>query len=220
VHRRDDAAARGLTLIELLVVMAILVILVGMGYAILRPTFRPPPEASDIANIGGALERYRYELGSYPHDTGFGLKPDAGSPLYDPGSLWRYLTRAVVDPKTAQVRGPYLEWPQDRTKSYDDPLRGRSSLLIDPWGNPFGYVADPRRTLHNIGGFDLFSPGRDGETACGAAEQDPNDTAPGANRAYNGKDDDGNGVVDDRDELGDATGNGEGPDDSNNWAGR
>jgi prepilin-type N-terminal cleavage/methylation domain-containing protein len=204
------------TVIELLVVMAIIVILAGMAITF-WPT-GPSPAGADILRISAALDLYRADFGAYPPDTGYGLAMDAGSPHYDPGSLWRYLRTPLVDPRTGRIKTPYLtDWSEDRTAPYEDPVRGKSCYLTDPWGNPFGFIGDRRRVIHNPAGFDLFSAGRDGETACGGTAQSPGDTRPGANRAYNGKDDDGNGIVDDSAELGAAAANGTLGDDSSNW---
>jgi len=74
--------------------------------------------------------------------------------------------------------------------------------------------------IHKRGEFDLFSAGPDGKTAC-----DRNTTP---NTAYNNADDNGDGIIDNAPELGDAQFNGtlttlqkcqpgELADDINNW---
>jgi prepilin-type N-terminal cleavage/methylation domain-containing protein len=204
------------TIIELLVVMSIISIIAGMVVAFWPSP--PSPADADILLISAALDRYHQDFRCYPPDTGYGLATDSGSPLYDPGSLWRYLRQRVVDPRTGELKGPYLErWPVDRAEPYDDPGRGKSLYLADPWGNPFGFIGERHRVVHSSAGFDLFSAGRDGVTACREDDQSPSDARAEANRAYNGKDDDGNGLVDDRAELGWSHDNGTQSDDSNNW---
>lgn len=231
--------ARGMTLIELLVVMVILSILVSAVAAVwLHASGTGPIEAAkaDIQKISLALDEYKLQFRCYPPDTGFGLDMTASPGTYDPGSLWRYLVKPVYDPRTGKLYGPYLEWEQDRLKEYMDRFHGRSFYLVDPWGNPYGFVGDKRRVMHNQGSFDLFSCGPDGVTACNNGIDDPEDnpdgwgdpstndplsTRQGDNRAYNNKDDDGNGFVDDSLEFGpEASLNGDVGDDINNWSSR
>jgi hypothetical protein len=172
----------------------------------------------ELERITAALESYEATFGTYPPDNGFGLREDAGSVHYDPGSLWRYLVEPQVDPRSNTMMEPFLHWSQSQTKAYVDPLRGKSYILLCPLGNTIGYIGNRKRTLHNADRFDLFTAGRDRQTACGEDPQDPNDISPEANKAYNGIDDDGNGVIDDRLEFGPvAERNGDEDDDVNNW---
>jgi len=178
-------------------------------------------------------------LGCYPPDTGYGLAPAKSPGTYDAGSLWRYLGRPVTDPATGETVGPFLEeWQKEYMTPYDDPRHGRSFRLTDPWQNPFGFVGDPKRVIHNKGGFDLFSVGPDGVTACDNGiddrpesrvdtddvidcSPDPLSGSAFDNRAYNRRDDDGNGVIDDSPEFGpEASRNGDIGDDINNWQSR
>jgi prepilin-type N-terminal cleavage/methylation domain-containing protein len=258
-------ARRGLTLVELLIVMAIMAILAGAIAAVaIRGMGRGSLEAAraDINKVSLALEQYHMTFRTYPPDTGYGLKMDIVRPVakngrdddhdgfideagedpstYDPGSLWRYLARPVYDTRTKRMHGPFLEWDLDKLASYNDPLfPGKPSFyLLDPWQNPYGFVGDPKRVIHNQGSFDLFSAGPDSVTACnnevddpplggtgpdgaGDPSDDPATTALNDNRAYNGKDDDGNGIIDDAPELGpEAMRNGDIADDVNNWSAR
>jgi hypothetical protein len=161
-----------------------------------------------------ALAEYRSELGCYPPDTGHGLDPAKSPGTYDAGSLCRHLMRPVRDPATGEEVGPFLnEWPKDDMAAYDDPKHGPSFRLTDPWGNPFGFVGERKRVVHKPGSFDLFSVGPDGVTA-----SDEPDAA--SNLAYDGLDNDGNGMVDDASELGAAASNGDIGDDINNWSRR
>lgn len=183
----------------------------------------------DIMRICIALERYFSELRALPPDTGYGLDMERSPGTYDPGALWRYLTKRVYDKRTGRWYGPYLEWQERHMKPYTDARHGESYYLIDTWGNPYAYTGDPRRVIRNPGSFDVFSAGPDGVTACDNGRDDDGDgmkdcsrnpmsRAPKDNRAYNGLDDDGDGVIDDKDELGpEAVLNGEVGDDINNW---
>jgi len=260
---------RGMTLIELLVVMLIMAILMGSIATVLMSIGSEPRKRkalADIAKISMALSEYKSHFGEYPPDTGYGLsmtdtrpkytKTIRGQrqavPTYDSGSLWRYLCRRLWDPKTQLFVGPILdEWPQSQYLPYSDPddLAGRPSsrCLVDPWGNPYGFVGNKKRVLHSPGSFDLFSAGPDGVTACNNGEDDdligdnagddytdcsddPQSVIGVDNRAYNSRsasgefreiDDDGNGIANDSSEFGpEAIRNGDIGDDVNNWRSR
>ena len=216
---------------------------------------------ADISKLSIALDRYRLRFREYPPDTGYGLKMTGDRPLYwkrvggvnvlvptyDPGSLWRYLIEEVRDPLTNRMVGPFLEeWDAGQLKPYPDaydPAGRTSYYLLDPWGNPYGFVGTPKRAVHNHASFDLFSAGRDGLTACNNGEDDdlvgetrgdgmadcsddPQAGAPYDNRAYNTNtgdktelDDDQNGIANDSGEFGpEAIRNGDIGDDINNWS--
>lgn len=168
---------RGLSEGEFLVAF---VLLAGVGLLIYTvDTFPTPPRPvramGQLARLSMALGEYRGHFGSYPPDTGYGLDPAKSPGTYDAGSLWRHLTRPVVDPTTGREVGPFLEeWPKECMAPYDDPKLGPSFRLTDPWGNPFGFVSDPKRVIHNKGLFDLFSVGPDGVTASDEPGAAPN----------------------------------------------
>jgi prepilin-type N-terminal cleavage/methylation domain-containing protein len=234
----------GMTLIELLVVMLVLSILAGAIATVALQASREGPEKAaraDIQLISLALDAYKLDHRTYPPDTGYGLERERPPATcdYDPGSLWRYLTKPVYDNRRKKMFGPYMDWDQDDMKPYDDgredaEFLGESNYLTDPWGNPYGYVGHRTRVIHNHGAFDIFSPGVDGVTAVDNNEDDyletpdnykdvpsknPLSTNRLDNRAYNGKDDDGNGFVDDVNEFGpEAIMNGDVGDDINNWS--
>jgi type II secretory pathway pseudopilin PulG len=169
---------------------------------------------AQLARFSMALDEYRSELGRYPPDTGYGLGSAKSPGTYDAGSLWRYLVQSLVDPNTGKKIGPFLEeWREGYMVAYDDPKLGPSFRLTDPWGNPFGFVGEAKRVVHNPGSFDLFSVGPDGVTA-----SDREGAAP--NLAYDEVDNDGNGKIDDASELGAAARNGDIGDDVNNWSTR
>lgn len=262
-------ARRGLTLIELLVVMFIMAILMAFIAVVLMNIGSEPRKRkalADIAKMSMALSEYWNRFGEYPPDTGYGLDMEGARPVYakrvrgvfvsvptyDPGGLWRYLCRRVLDPTTGEFVGPFLdEWPQSQLRPYNDPFdaagRPSSRYLIDPWGNPYGFIGDKRRVLHNPGSFDIFSAGPDGLTACnnqlddpllGAdagdnyadSSDDPQSVLGVDNRAYNTRqqagvwyeiDDNQNGIANDSGEFGpEAIRNGDIGDDVNNWTSR
>ena len=204
----------GFTLIEMLVVMVIMAILAASVGAVLisvRGRAKIERASAQIGLIGTALEAYRSELGRYPPDTGYGLDMETSPGTYDAGSLWRYLLQRVMNPKTGEALGPFLqEWPRDDLGSYTDASAGKSFYLADPWGRPYAFVGEKRRLVHNPGSFDIFSVGSDGLTASDEPGAEPN-------LAYDGVDNDGNGKIDDASELGAAARDGDLEDDINNW---
>ena len=255
-------ARRGMTLIELLVVMFIMALLMAFIATVLMNIGSEPRKKkalADIAKISLALMEYKSYFGEYPPDTGYGLRMngttddnrpvitrtiggvDVNVPTYDPGSLWRYLYRRVLDPKTGQMVGPFLEeWSQDQLIPYDDryDAGGRSRYLSDPWGKPYGYIGNRKRVIHSPGSFDIFSAGPDGVTACNNetdddedGQMDPSDDPQSQsmidNRAYNTQqvgvtwralDDDDDGIANDSGEFGpEAIRNGDLGDDLNSW---
>jgi hypothetical protein len=170
---------------------------------------------AEFLKLGLALELYHRRFQTYPPDTGYGLDMERSPGTYDPGSLWRYLMKPVRDPETGKKVGPFIdEWNPKQLESYNDARAGPSYYLTDPWGGPYGFVAERKRLVHNKSSFDLFSPGPDGVTA-----RDRHGTKP--NLAYDGLDNDGNGIADDAAELGpDASRNGDVGDDVNTWSPR
>jgi general secretion pathway protein G len=62
-----------------------------------------------------------------------------------PGSLDDLLTRPWDEPVSAKWKGPYA----------------RNEDILDPWGNPFKYKANPN-SRHNKSSFDFWSIGPDG----------------------------------------------------------
>ncbi len=169
----------------------IAVVMIGKGGGAREKNAR-----ADIAKLEMALDAYHLKFREYPPDTGYGLRKNGQRPeykktvkgvevnvvTYDPGSLWRYLRKALTDPMTGKKVGPFLkDWNPKQLKRYDDfysdqivdvSLR-QSYCLIDPWGNPYGFIGTRKRVVHNPASFDLFSAGRDGVTACNNKKDDP-----------------------------------------------
>jgi len=144
----------------------------------------------DLAPIALALETYRLDHRAYPPDTGYFIHRNEWRSRFDPASLWRYLVRPVYDPTRDRTMGPYLNLGGELSSAGYE-------IVVDPWGNPIDFRAEPGRVLHNRGRFDLYSCGPDGVTA-----------------GNNGADDDGDGRVDEPDEW---KLNGTLGDDINNW---
>ncbi len=198
----------GFTLLEVLVVIGIIVFMIAMMGIMLRDV----PNRSRIAatkaliqQIATALDTYNGAFHTLPPDTGYGL-PRGGSPNYDAGSLYRFLAKS---PKIGNAL-PLIVL-SDNLRDYNDPLYGPSKMIVDAWGNPIGYIGDPRRLIHNRNGFDIFSSGPDKKTACDDGI-DNGQLFNVLNRAYDGA------GKDDASELGESALNGTLPDDLNNWS--
>ena len=172
------------------------------------PHYRNMSAANNLLRrLDSALAQYQHDFHHLPPDTGFGLSPtDAqhgAGRTYDAGSLWRYLGQEQrLDGKSY---GPYMRFHHSELVAYADPVFGKSFYVADPWGTPVGYIGDPRRVIHNRGGFDIFSAGPDRKTG---QDLDHLVHQVGANVAYDGLDNDGDGIVDNADELGSARFNG------------
>lgn len=159
-----------------------------------------------LRRVHAALLRYQSDHHQLPPDSGFGL-PAADAPRgagsrYDAGVLWRYLDQSSAG--SSGSGSPYLHFSADELVAYNDPVHGRSFYVVDPWGTPLGFVGDPRRVLHNSGTFDLYSAGPDRLTGQDLVARATSDS----NRAYDGLDNDQDGVADDGSELGIARLNG------------
>ena len=156
-----------------------------------------------IRRLHEAIGRYAADHHQLPPDTGFGLSPEnaisGAGKTYDAGSLWRYLGQQTQE--NGRTYGPYIQFNASELVAYQDPAKGSSFYVVDPWGTPIGYVGDARRVVHNSGAFDLFSAGPDRKTG-------KDDIQSSANLAYDGIDNNGDGVVDNADELGAARMNG------------
>lgn len=225
LHLRRRRTA-GFSMMELLVV----ILLIAFMMAFLAMVF-----VNNIANakikaaktlihkLDVALNMYYQDFREYPPDTGYGLEPSKGTQgmntYFDTGSLYRYLGQKVQWKKPSQnggftdmgSRGPYCEFTEKELKVYTDPKWGESFMVIDPWFHPIGYIGDPRRKIHNRDGVDLFSAGPDGVTASDDKSGVNHNFPPGYdgdNMAYDGNDNDGDGIVDNATELGRAVLNG------------
>jgi type II secretory pathway pseudopilin PulG len=181
---------RAFTAIELMIVIAVLMILVGLMVPTIsgiQKRARMKLAKTRLTAICLALESYRRTNANYPPDTG--PENEDGDTTNDPCSLYKYLGK-----------GGYMEFDKEDLRfvgpgEYD-------YIALDPWGNPWVY--EEHRSIftqpmtqaqyqaklaairpHNPMSFDLYSTGPDGQ-------KDP---------MHNGLDDDGDGKVDEADEL-------------------
>lgn len=237
---------RGFTLIELLIVIGIISFLIAMIATVFinaQGNARVKSTQKLIEKIGIALALYEGNLRTLPPDTGYDLPMGTFDTvnvegekeiLYDSGSLWRYLGRKLEvkrasDGSVAKVVGPFTNFTESELREYDDTKYAgeKSYYVVDAWGQPIGYVGDKRRVVHSRGAYDIFSAGPDKITATNDGLD--NGLPQKGNAAYDGKDSDNDGVVDNATELNEARMNGaltarkkekigkEMLDDVNNW---
>ena len=226
-HLKPRRIHTGFTLVEILVVLSIIILLASMLFvsmpALSKPARRTLAQAQ-LNNIESSLKRYREATNSVPTDTGFGLPRNGGlfgaTRLYDAGSLYHTLAGDVTLDKYPSgapmvpvkiVRFVAFNERQISAKTYNDPERGPSHWIVDPWGKPVGYIGAPERLMHDRESFDLFSCGPDGKTAWDGTGECANGLlyGKGTNLAYSAiGDNNGDGVDNNSPELGDAALNG------------
>ena len=222
---RLRSARSGFSLIELLVVIFLIAFMLSaLAVVFIRSSQRTKIQAAQVQlqRLGVALAQYYADFREYPPDSGYGLDPANGykgnTALYDGGTLMRYLGRPITWKKAkadgttydAGTFGPYLKFQDIELKRYKDGYYGDSYQVVDPWGTPVGYIGDPKRKIHNRDGVDLFSAGPDRKTASDDTHFDHKWPAgyEHDNQAYDGQDNDGDGVIDNATELGYAILNG------------
>lgn len=137
VDRRDRVAGlnrvQGFTLIEILVVLVIIMSLAGIvGVNVIRHQAESRVKSAilQIGQLESALQTYFVEQGRYPTQA---------------QGLEALVRRPTVDPVPPQYpEGGYL---------------AKTRLPLDPWGNPYVYVAPGR----NREPYEIISYGSDGE---------------------------------------------------------
>ena len=135
-------ARSAFTLLELLVVVAIISILAGLSFVVIRAAIRKTRVAQagvEVGNLQGAIESYRYTLGAYPPDTG-----GWNEAVTDASAIHRYLGRKLVDPATGKAIGPFFSMKIERYEPLDAEGVG---VLKDPWGNPYHLDAMHMQTV-------------------------------------------------------------------------
>jgi general secretion pathway protein G len=121
----------GFTLIEILVVIAVLAVLAAL---VAPNVFRHLGTAKDAA-ARSQMEMFAAALDAYRLDSGRYPTTAQG--------LDALVREPVAEPRPRNWRGPYL----------------RKDVPLDPWGNPYVYLAPGE---HNPEGYDLLSLGADG----------------------------------------------------------
>lgn len=146
--------SRGFTLIELLVVITVIAILAGIvlntaGY-MQKKAARSRAEA-EIAALSAALESYKADMGDYPGGTNTNASSGNNSFL-----------RAALAPDGTNALNPlnkvYFEFPKEMgtntTLSKDT-----NAVVVDPFGNRYGYQYPGNATRSGTNFFDLWSTG-------------------------------------------------------------
>ena len=144
---------KAFTLIELMMVMIIIGILASLittgAFRAIRSA-RESRAQSDIAALETALERYRLDIGVYPHNT-------VGTNSF---KLWLQID---TTPSTTGWNGPYMNF-----KAKDLNV----NAFTDPWGSDYRYYHDQatgKAYIHDYGSgrttqnaIDIWSYGSNG----------------------------------------------------------
>lgn len=147
-----------LTLIELLMVMAIIALLAGLTFGLMRGATERAHRGqatAELAVIATALESYKRHYGDYPR-------------VHSPGEMLQALEGLRGPTGTLMEGRAFLE----TARFTSGPHAGDAAALLDPWGNPYLY-----RYASGDGIYVLLSAGPDGEFA-----GDPIDLEASANR--------------------------------------
>lgn len=156
MNRKPDPLppSRGFTLIELLVVITVIAILAGIvlntaGY-IQKKAARSRAEA-EIAALSAALESYKADMGDYPRGTNTSTSSGTNSFL-----------RAALAPDGANALNSlnkvYFEFSKGMGTN-TTLSRDTNEVVIDPFGNRYGYQYPGNATRSGTNFFDLWSTG-------------------------------------------------------------
>ncbi|MHC4248992.1 MAG: type II secretion system protein GspG [Planctomycetota bacterium] len=143
----------GFTLIELLVVMAIMLILAGIITSTVFVFKRMMMERGagvDIQTFTMGLAAYKRDLGSYPPADITLVGGSATHGLNE--AIYYYL--GLKHLKGANFYGPYVTFKTNRLRDDDD---DGFKEYLDTFGTHYQYAPNSK------GGYDIVSPGRDGE---------------------------------------------------------
>ncbi|MBI3567532.1 MAG: type II secretion system major pseudopilin GspG [Gemmatimonadetes bacterium] len=130
--RPSHSRLRGFTLIEVLVVIVVIAILATL----VAPNVFRHVGAAKETTARSQIEMLGAALDAYRLDNGRYPTTEQGL-----AALWQAPT---TEPRPTNWRGPYL----------------RKAVPLDPWGNPYSYVAPG---VQSTTGYDLVSYGADGK---------------------------------------------------------
>ncbi len=150
------------TLVEIVIVMAIMLILAGLVFTVVRTIYLRTRERSTRAEIkilDMGLAKYRQDFGAYPPDDVTLVGGSAPNGMNE--ALAHFLCRRIV--QGANTYGPYSMIGEGRFEDSDgDGFRE----LRDPCGSLYQYAENASHataTGANPGSYDIVSPGSDGE---------------------------------------------------------
>ena len=163
----------GFSMVELMVVVGIMVILAGLLVAALpgiQSRISRNKVETFIAELENGLEGYKIDNGIYPivEDGGGDRNSrgvDGSELLYKTLSGDRNLDGAVDFAENEKVYVPKLDYDSNRSsKEPRSTVAGNSYLIVDSYGDPVRYIADPpnierdERTTRNPT-YDIWSLG-------------------------------------------------------------
>lgn len=141
---RDGRAA--FTLIELLMVIAVIALLAGLTFGLIRGATERANRSqatAELAVIAAALESYQRHYGDYPRTESAGEMLQA--------------LEGTRGPTGTPMEGRAL---LETVRFTTGPGTSGAVVLLDPWGNPYFY-----RYAAGAGSYVLLSAGPDGEVA-------------------------------------------------------
>ena len=141
------------TMIEMLVVIAIIVILAGMTFGIMRMVWQKNARAgttATIAQVEDALERHHKDYGYFPEQE----------PATDDIAGHRLSMAMVANWKRSGTSIPYID---------PEGLRNDGTWILDYWKKPIRYRSPG---IVNRARYDIWSAGPDKEDGLGGADLD------------------------------------------------
>jgi prepilin-type N-terminal cleavage/methylation domain-containing protein len=178
---------RGFTLIELLVVMSIIMVLAAMllvGINAARIAFKRAQTQAEISSVMIAIQQYDTDFGS-PPPSGVDSNNDGKLSVQASGQMiyveawpspWASNEHPLVaclveDQEIKDLNGTVIRtyaglYSKGKTKAVAD-SSGQHVYLMDPYGNPYRYLADGRRPDRGVSRVSkrepiLWSAGLDG----------------------------------------------------------